>query len=299
MIYLLLFLTGTAAGFINTLAGGGSTLTLPVLILSGLSSPIANATNRVAILIQNITAVSRFKKHGKLQIRSVLHITSAAIIGAVIGSFFAIKVDSELFDKILGVVFIIILLMMIRKPGKKRSTRLPRWIEFIIFLGVGFYGGFIQAGVGFIFLATLNLIEHYDLISANAVKVFIILCYTAVAVLIFALSDKIVWQYGLVMAAGNSLGAFIGVRTAVIGGEKIIKTVLIAAITIACLKLFGVQLLGVVAVFAWTLLTGFILFKILKATVGLRVDREEELRGLDISEHGMEAYSGFQIFITQ
>ena len=123
LIFLLIFITGIAAGFINTLAGGGSTLVLPVLILAGMPSPIANATNRVAILMQNITATNRFHKHGKLQVKPVIHITIAAVIGAIIGSFFAIKVDSALFDKILGIVFIFILLMMLR-PKTKNNPKI-------------------------------------------------------------------------------------------------------------------------------------------------------------------------------
>ena len=245
LIFLLIFAAGTASGFINTLAGGGSILTLPVLILAGLPSPVANATNRVAILMQNITATNRFHKHGKLHVKPVIHITVAAVIGAIIGSFFAIKIDSAMFDKILGIVFIFILVMMLRPKNKKERKSLPKWLEFLIFIAVGFYGGFIQAGVGFIFLATLNLIEKYDLVRANAVKTFIVMCYTLFAVIIFAFSGKILWIYGLVLACGNSLGAYLGVKAAVRKGEKIVKIVLFIAITIACLKLFGIlKLIG-------------------------------------------------------
>jgi uncharacterized protein len=245
LIFLLIFAVGIASGFINTLAGGGSTLVLPVLILAGMPSPVANATNRVAILMQNITATNRFHKHGKLHVKPVIHITIAAVIGAIIGSFFAIKVDSAMFDKILGIVFIFILIMMLRPKNKEPRKSLPKWVEFLIFVAVGFYGGFIQAGVGFIFLATLNLIEKYDLVQANAVKTFIVMCYTLFAVIIFALSGKILWLHGLVLACSNSIGAYLGVKAAVKKGEKAVKIVLSIAITIACLKLFGIlKLLG-------------------------------------------------------
>jgi uncharacterized membrane protein YfcA len=245
LIFLLIYTVGIAAGFINTIAGGGSILVLPVLILAGMPSPVANATNRVAILMQNITATNRFHKHGKLQVKPVIHIMIAAVIGAIIGSFFAVKVDSVLFDKILGFIFIFILVMMLRPKSKKERKSLPKWLEFLIFIAVGFYGGFIQAGVGFIFLATLNLIEKYDLVHANAVKTFIVMCYTLFAVIIFALSGKILWLHGLVLACGNSLGAYLGVKAAVKKGEKVVKIVLSIAIAIACLKLFGVfKLLG-------------------------------------------------------
>ena len=248
ILLIVLFLVGIIAGFINTLAGGGSALVLPILILAGIPSPIANATNRVAILLQNITGASRFHKHGILEVGSVIHITIAAIIGAIIGSISAVQISSVYYDKILAVVFIIILIMML-KPHKKRSSltkKLPKWLEFIIFLIVGFYGGLIQVGVGFVFLATLNLVEEFDLIKANAVKVFIIMSYTIFAVIIFAYSGEIIWKYGLVLAAGNVIGAFIGVKAAVTGGEKFVKIILTIAILIACLKLFGVfKLFGI------------------------------------------------------
>jgi uncharacterized membrane protein YfcA len=104
----------------------------------------------------------------------------------------------------------------------------------------------VQVGIGFIFLATLNLIEEFDLIKANAIKVFIIMSYTFFTVIIFALSGKIIWKYGLVLASGNVIGAFIGVKAAITGGERFVKIILTIAIIIACLKLFGVfQLIGI------------------------------------------------------
>ena len=189
-----------------------------------------------------MTGSYNFHKHQILDVRPVFHITIAAVLGAIIGSFFAVKLTSEIFDKILGMVFLFILFIMLRPHKQKnRFTKvLPKWLEFLIFLVVGFYGGFIQAGVGFIFLATLNLIEEFSLIKANAVKVFIIMCYTLFAVLIFAINGKIIWKYGLILSAGNFIGAYLGVKAAIRKGEKFVRIVLSIAIVIACLKLFGV-----------------------------------------------------------
>lgn len=231
----------------NTLAGGGSTLTLPVLILLGLPSPVANATNRVAILLQNVMGTTRFHTYNELKIKPVIHITIAAIVGAIIGSFIAVEISPQVFDKVLGAVLIFVLIMIFR-PKKKAGIehkKIPVWLEIIIFFGVGFYGGFVQAGVGLLFLATLNLVEDFNLVRANAVKVFIVMCYTFFAVLVFAFSGKIIWQYGLLLAAGNMLGALIGVHAAVKKGAGFVKIVIAIAVVIACLKLFGVlKLLG-------------------------------------------------------
>ena len=240
--YLFLFLVGIFAGFLNTLAGGGSILVLPILILFGLPSPIANATNRVAILFQNLTGSYRFHKHRILQIKPVFHIVIAAIFGSIIGSLFAVKLNSAVFDKILGIVLLSLLFLML-KPHKQKNRftgKLPKWLEIAIFIIIGFYGGFIQVGIGFIFLATLNLIEEYNLVEANAVKVFIIMSYTVFAVIIFTISGKIIWKYGLTLAAGNIIGAVIGVKAAVKKGDKFIKVILSVAIIVASLKLFGI-----------------------------------------------------------
>lgn len=240
MIILWLFLAGIAAGFINTLAGGGSVLTLPILILAGVPSNYANGTNRIAIMIQNATSTIRFHKYGQLKIKSIRHIAIATIIGSFAGTMLAVNIDSESFDKILGFVFILVLLLMIRPHKQLQEKSLPRWLEFLIFLLVGFYGGFIQVGIGLILLATLNLVEKFSLIKANAVKVFITFCYTIFSVIIFAISGMIIWKYGLILAAGNMLGAFLGVQAAIKIGDTIIKIVLSIAVILACLKLFGV-----------------------------------------------------------
>ena len=242
MEYLLIVLAGIAAGFVNTLAGGGSTLTLAALTFAGLPSPVANATNRVAIFFQTGVATLKFKKHDKLRIKPILHITAAAIVGAIIGSLFAVNISSEAFDIVLGLVFIFILIMMLRPKNNSdaNKTSLPKWGELLIFFGVGLYGGFVQAGVGFIFLATLNLVESFNLVKANAAKVFIVLCYTVFSLIVFATSGKIMWGYGLLLAAGNVIGAYIGAASAIKKGEKLVKVVLAIAIAFACLKLFGV-----------------------------------------------------------
>lgn len=246
MIFLL-FIVGIMAGFINTLAGGGSILTLPVLILTGMPSPVANATNRVAILIQSATGSYSFYRHNKLQIYPVIHITIAAIIGAIIGSLFAVQIDSELFDKVLGIVFIFILVLMFRPQNKKMANTktLPRWAELLIFFVIGLYGGFVQVGIGFIFLASFSLISNFNLIEANAIKVFIVMCFTIFSVIIFSAAGKIIWHYGLILAAGNSIGAALGVKAAIKKGDRIVRIVLTIAIVIACMKLFGVfKLIG-------------------------------------------------------
>ena len=240
--YIVMIVVGILAGIINTLAGGGSTLTLPVLILAGLPSPIANATNRVAIFFQNVTATTKFRSHGELQIKPVFPITVAAVIGSIIGSIFAVKLDSQTFDKILGIflLFMLVFILLPKKKQTKKEQNIPVFVELIIFFGIGLYGGFIQAGVGFLFLGALNLLSNKDLIKSNAIKVFIVGTYTFFALVVFIIADKIVWKYGIILAIGNSIGAYIGVKLAIKKGEIIIKIILTIAILTSFMKLFGI-----------------------------------------------------------
>lgn len=237
----ILFITGIFTGITNTLAGGGSAITLPVLIFIGLPSPIANATNRVAIFFQNATATASFKKHNQLEIKPAIPLAIAAIFGSIIGSYTATKIDTASYDKILAIVMLFILVAILKPKSNKDENNLsiPKYLEIIIFLAIGFYGGFIQAGVGFIILAALNLIFDKNLIQANAIKVFIVGVYTIFALVIFALADKIVWKYGIALAAGKSLGAIIGVKLAIKKGEMVIKIILTIAILASFFKLFG------------------------------------------------------------
>ncbi len=239
----LLFGVGTIAGFINVMAGGGSTLTLPTLIFMGLDAALANGTNRVAIFIQNIFAVASFHKRKVHQFKKSSIFALFTLPGAIIGAIMATRVSDILFQRILGVVLILIVFSMFfsrsYKNNNPRQGDSSRWLIYPALFGIGFYGGFIQAGVGFIFMAALYHLLHIDLIRVNMHKVFIILIYTFPALLVFAFTGNVNWAYGLVLAAGNALGGWWGAHAAVKGGERIIRIILSVGITIMALKLFG------------------------------------------------------------
>lgn len=239
--YVILIISGIGAGFINTLSGGGSALSLPVLVLMGLPAPVANATNRVAILLQNLVGTSAFYREGELKIKPIFHILIPAVCGGIVGSFTAVNLNSEVFETVLGIVFLFMIVQLfLPKKIKKEERKTPRWLESLLFLFVGFYGGAIQVGVGLLFLIILNRFSNINLVKSNAIKVSIVLGYTIPVVVIFAVNNLIIWKYGLILAAGNMTGAYLGVKTAVKGGEKIIKGILLFAMIFASLKLFGI-----------------------------------------------------------
>jgi len=239
----LLFGVGSIAGFINVNAGGGSSLTLPTLIFMGLEGALANGTNRVAIFIQNIFAVASFRKNKMHQFKTSTELSLLTLPGAILGAILAVRISSVVFERILGgvLIFIVISLFFSRsyKEREPDQQEQKNWLIYPALLGIGFYGGFLQVGVGFLFMAALYHLLKVDLVTVNMHKVFIILIYTLPALLIFLLSGNINWKYGLALAAGNAFGGWWGAHVAVKGGAKVIRIILAVAIIIMALKLFG------------------------------------------------------------
>ena len=246
--YLILAVIGVGfiAGFINTLAGSGSLLTLPLLMFLGLPANVANGTNRIAILLQNIVGVSSFKKQKVLDFKQGLWLGIPAVVGSVIGAQIAINLNEEMMRMTIGGLLIFMFFIIIYKPDKWIKGRAgevsakPGILQLIIFFFIGMYGGFIQAGVGFFLLAGLVLGAGLDLVRANALKVLIILLYTPLALVIFMINNQVDYKLGLILAVDNMLGAFVGAKATVSWGPKVVRYVLLIAILGSALKLFGV-----------------------------------------------------------
>jgi uncharacterized protein len=240
---LILFGVGIIAGFLNVNAGGGSTLTLPALIFLGLDSALANGTNRVAIFIQNISAVYSFKKEKYQQFDISLKLSLFTLPGSILGALLAVELSDALFQKILGIIMIGIIISMIipqkRITDSQHNNKKIPVSAYIAMIGIGFYGGFIQVGVGFILMAALQRLMKLNLVYVNMHKVFIVLVYTIPALLIFIISDNVNWVLGLALAAGNALGGWWAAKFSVRKGEKLIKYVLIVAVLIMAAKLLG------------------------------------------------------------
>ncbi len=240
---LLLFFVGSAAGFINVMAGGGSTITLPVLIFLGLDASVANGTNRIAIFIQNISAVQSFKGEQFFDYKQSLKLSLLTFPGAVAGAILAVNISDNTFKVILGIVMIaVVISMLIPKSQKKYSEESDEisWYTYLAMLGIGFYGGFLQVGVGFLLMASLHYLMKYNLVRVNMHKVFIVLVYTIPALGIFIYTGNVNWFMGLSLASGNAFGAWWSAKLSVKKGDKIIKDVLIIAVIIMSLKLLNV-----------------------------------------------------------
>lgn len=240
---LILFFVGAIAAFINVNAGGGSSLTLPALIFLGLDASVANGTNRVAIIFQNVSAVYSFKKEKYYELKNSLILSSLSLPGAIAGAIFAVKISNDTFEKVLGVIMILLIITMIipQKREKNISDDFKvNWKLFLSMIAIGFYGGFLQVGVGFIIMALLHNVLKLDLIRVNMHKVFIVFVFTIPALLVFILTNNVNWFYGLSLSAGNAFGGWWGAKLSVKKGEKLIKAVLIVSIFIMALKLLNI-----------------------------------------------------------
>ena len=242
--YVLILGVGLVAGFLNVVAGGGSLLALPILIFLGLPSPIANATNRIALFFQNLSAVLGFQSKGVSVYPYSIYMGISALVGSVFGALISVNLEEKLFNRILAVVMVLVIVLTffnINKKiakSKKKMDQKRQIIGVIVFFFIGIYGGFIQAGVGFIIIATLANITDLSLVKINAVKVFVILLYTTSALAIFIYNDMINWHYAITLAIGNAIGAWITSRWSVKAGDKWLKPILIVTITGLAIKLW-------------------------------------------------------------
>jgi uncharacterized membrane protein YfcA len=240
--YILVVAIGIVAGIINTLAAGGSLLTLPVLMALGLPPNMANGTNRIAIFLQNVVGVSSFHREKVMDFPSGFRVAVPAALGAIAGAFIAVNLKDEVMELAIAGVMILVFFLILLKPNRwihshETHPPIPYWVQVIVFFLVGIYGGFIQAGVGFFLLTSLVLGSGFELVKANALKLFVILLYTPIALLIFFLHGDVHLWMGLLLAAGNMTGAWLGTKIAVKWGAVFIRYIVLAAILIASTKL--------------------------------------------------------------
>ncbi len=238
----MIFFVGIMASFINIMAGGGSVLTLSAMMFLGLNAPVANGTNRIGLLVECISGATAFKKEKFTEINKSLIYGLFALPGAVIGSLFAINISNVLFQRILGVVmiFIVITLILPKKSDEQISStaKASNALVYPMMFLIGLYGGFIQAGVGFIIMFSMRQLLKLDLVAINMYKVYIVLIYTIPVFLIFGLTRNINWYYAAALGSGNALGAWLSVRVSINKGEKVIKIVLVIAIMLMAFRFF-------------------------------------------------------------
>lgn len=237
--------SGLLVGFINTLAGGGTIISISLFLFMGLPANIANGTNRVAVLFQTMVSSGNFIRQKVMNVRKGLILGIPSVIGSIIGAGIAVDIDEKLFEKAVGIIMLIMMFFIIYKPQKwlkERKELIQKKtgiIQILIFFFIGLYGGFIHVGVGYFLLAGLVMNAGYELVKANALKVFIVLLYAPFTLFVFILNKQVNYEYGLIHAIGNVIGAYIASKYAVSWGANFVRWVIILVILITSAQMFG------------------------------------------------------------
>lgn len=236
-----LLIAGLIGGFINTLAGGGSMLTLPALMMLGMPADVANATNRVGVLLQSIAGVKGFRDKGRLDTSAIGPVLIPTLAGALVGSLFASFMPVTLLKPTLLVVMVGMALVMLIRPGAviPPADSVPYKVfekptAVLALFGAGVYGGFVQAGVGFILIAALAGGLRYDLVRTNALKMVCTATFSFVALVVFVARDQVLWAPGLILAAGMVVGTSLSVKFAISMPQNTLKWFLFIMVTLTC-----------------------------------------------------------------
>jgi uncharacterized membrane protein YfcA len=230
---------GLLAGIFNTLAGGGSLFSVPLLVLVGLPGTVANGTNRVGVFAQSVVAAWRFRAEGVSGFRHGASVLLPVAIGSLVGSFTISLVADQTFERLFGVLMIFVLLPILwRPPVAMVGRQLSVTASFLVFLAIGLYGGAFQAGTGLALVLALSY-AGYDLVRANSIKVVVNAALTGVAIPVFFAQGKIAWAPALLLASGYAAGGALGARLAVRGGERLIRPVLAVAVLVLAGKMVG------------------------------------------------------------
>ncbi len=241
IIFLVVF--GFVIGIINTLAGGGSLITLPVLIFLGLPPNVANGTNRIPILVQSVVSIFGFRSKGLPLTSFSWKLALVALVGAAIGAHIAVDVNEKLFNTILAIMMLVVVVFMFLKPRRnlkdfeERLTGRHFWVSMVVFFFLGIYGGFLQAGCGIFILFALSAINNMSLVKGNLVKALCTVAFSISALIIFGLGDKLNWVIGIILAVGNALGAWFASRWSVGKGDRTIRWFVIVMILVMAFKL--------------------------------------------------------------
>jgi uncharacterized membrane protein YfcA len=231
---------GLVAGVVNAMAGGGSLLTVALLtVFADLPGLVANGTNRVGVLVQNVASVAGFRQEGVSGVRRSLPVLVPAVAGSLIGSLVVSSLTDDAFERVFGLLMVPLLILSL-KPPRSSGVEIT-WhpaTTAAVFFGIGLYGGAFQAGVGLIIVVALAR-SGLDLVNANAVKVVVILALTSMAVPVFIIRGDVDWPFAALLAVGFALGGWLGARVAVRGGERVIRPVLVVAVLALAGRMIG------------------------------------------------------------
>ncbi|MFP3905514.1 MAG: sulfite exporter TauE/SafE family protein [Acidimicrobiales bacterium] len=236
---LLLIGGGLVAGAVNSLAGGGSLLTVPLLVFTGTPGTMANGSNRIGVLVSNVAATMEFRRQGIRALPNLVPILVASLVGSLIGAALVSQLDDSSFEAVFGLLMLPLLVLSLYRPKVGRTPEpwsLP--VTVAVFFGIGVYAGAFQAGVGLLLTAAL-LASGFDVVRANAIKVIVILVATAMVLPVFIIAGDVAWAPGLVLAAGFAGGGTLGAHLTIHRGEVLVRPIMVIAVVASATRLLG------------------------------------------------------------
>ncbi len=243
----ILIATGILIGFVNTLAGGGSSILYPILIFMGMPIHTAIGTSRVGFLAQGLFSVAGFKSKGVFLFPFNLYVSLAAMSGGIAGAWLSLQVPGKNLTKILAFIMILIAILITIQSKLKKNYSQARitgkwlWISFAVYFIIGMYGGFIQAGMGFMIILAGGLVNHLNLTEANSIKALIVLVLTAPALYMFAVKGLVNWEAGIAIAIGTATGSWLTSRWSVHANEKYLRIFIASVVVLLAVKLWFYQ----------------------------------------------------------
>lgn len=236
----LLILGGILCGVVNVIGGGGSLLALPILMSLGLPANVANGTNRIAIICQDASSLLTFRKQHISPWKESFKISLPVILGALAGAWVATQFLSETLMNILILILVLFMIMLIvfkknawsNVSGTKVNFKMTL-STFLLFLATGFYGGFIQAGFTYLVMAALILKIGNNMITSDAIKMFVNLLITPFALFVFIYHNQVDWSYGFIMGIGGVIGGYLGSRFVVKWNPVLIRWILLILLALS------------------------------------------------------------------
>ena len=215
---LLLILAGVCSGFLNTVASSGSAVTLPIMITLGLNPLIANATNRVPVVVGLAAAVWKYHSSGQLHWKEGFRLSLPTVAGAILGTLLAASLGDMKTGYLTTFAVLFAMILVLSNPSKwlnADQTTQPKQngaLVQIALFAVGIWTGLIVLDSGTLFLAVLILMAHYPIREANAIKVWSMGLPSLMAVIIFTAKGDINWIWAIPLSLGGIFGSLIGTR---------------------------------------------------------------------------------------
>jgi uncharacterized protein len=232
---------GLVAGFANVVAGGGSLLAIPLLVFLGVPATTANGTARIAVLVQCLVATFSYHRAGAVEWRAVPLLAIPVISGAIAGALWASSMSDAGFELLLGWVTLgagfLVVVDVGRFFGKRAGAAPSRLALALALVATGFFGGLVQGGVGYLALAALTIFGGRELVSANVMKVVLILAFTPAAIAVFGAAGQIDLVYAVLLAIGHAVGGYLGASATLARGARLIRPLLFVTLVGAGVRL--------------------------------------------------------------